>query len=480
MGFDLRLEQKLSQSLVMTPRLQQAIKLLQYNAVELVNHVQEAMLENPTLEAVPETAGDANAEEMRELRDRATKEKAELTEQRNGDESSIDWEKFIGQMNDGPRGASMSGGTIHDDLPPIETNLTYGESLADHLVFQLKMLRLGEDEGRVADLIVHNLDARGYLEASLQDLADETQVDLETAEEALELVQGLDPLGVGARDLAECLVLQAAHHFPEDDILPRILQDHLHDLERRNYQSIGRALGLELEDVVEYHKMIQEQLEPRPGRGFTVDEPRYITPDIYVAHRNGEWSVELNEDGLPDLRVSRYYQKILREASKQDQEYLLDKLRGAEFLIKSINKRRKTIRKVMESILKFQRDFFDKGASGLRPLVLQDVADDVGVHMSTVSRVTTNKYVHTPHGTYELKYFFSAAVRQTSGLDMAAEAIRDRIKQLVAAEDPRKPMSDSAIAKSLKGEGVSVARRTVAKYREQLGILPSSKRKRLF
>ena len=479
MGFDLRLEQKLSQSLVMTPRLQQAIKLLQYNTVELASHVQEAMLENPTLEAVPDSAGDANAESIRELRDKASKEQAELKEQRNGDESSIDWEKFLAQMNDGPRGPSMRGGTIHDDLPPIETNLTYGESLSDHLMFQLKMLRCGEDEERAADIIIHNLDGRGYLTVPIADIAAEAEVDEEVALEGLEIVQGLDPLGVGARSLSECLILQARQQFPEDEMFPRILEDHLHDLERRNYQAIARALELELEDVVEYHKMIQH-LEPRPGRGFAGDEPRYITPDIYVEKHNGEWHIVLNEDGLPDLRVSRYYQKVLREASKADQEYLLDKLRGAEFLIKSINKRRKTIRKVMESILKFQRDFFDKGAAGLRPLVLQDVADDVGVHMSTVSRVTTNKYVHTPHGTYELKYFFSAAVRQTSGADMAAEAIRTRIKQLVAAENPKKPLSDSALAKSLKGEGISVARRTVAKYREQLGILPSSKRKCLF
>ena len=225
--------------------------------------------------------------------------------------------------------------------------------------------------------------------------------------------------------------------------------------------------------------MIQE-LEPLPGRGFTGDDARYITPDIYVVNRQGEWYVTLNEDGMPDLRISKYYQKILKNASKSDKDYLLDKLRGAEFLIKSINKRRKTIRKVMESILKFQRDFFEHGVEHLRPLVLQDVADDVNVHMSTVSRVTTNKYVHTPHGTYELKFFFSAAVKQQSGGDMAAEAIKSRIRSLVSDEDPKRPLSDQAIANTLKKEGISVARRTVAKYREAMGILSSSKRKQLF
>jgi RNA polymerase sigma-54 factor len=475
----IRLEAKMTQSLVMTPRLQQAIKLLQYNHLEMVQHVQEQMLENPTLEAVPDSAGSDVADGERELRERASEQKDDLVEQRNGDEGSIDWEKLIDQLAQNGRPTPSLGGTIHDDLPPIETNLTYGESLADHLVFQLHMLKCGEDELRMAEAICHNLDDRGYLAAPLDELAADHEIDPEVAEEALELVQSLDPIGCGARDLSECLIIQARQHFSEDDNFPKILADHLHNLERRNYQAIARDLNLEVEDVIEYHKMIQE-LEPLPGRGFTGDDARYITPDIYVVKRNGEWVVSLNEDGMPDLRISRYYQKVLKKASKQDKEYLLDKLRGAEFLIKSINKRRKTIRRVMESILKFQHDFFDHGVEHLRPLVLQDVADDIDVHMSTVSRVTTNKYVHTPNGTYELKFFFSAAVKQQSGGDMAAAAIKSKIKALVGDENPKKPLSDQAIANVLKQEGISVARRTVAKYREAMGILPSSKRKQLF
>ncbi len=476
----IRLEAKMTQSLVMTPRLQQAIKLLQYNHLEMVQHVNEQMLENPTLEAVPDSAGDDVADGERELRDKVNKETDDLVEQRNGDEGSIDWEKLIDQLAQNGRTSPSLGGTIHDDLPPIETNLTYGVSLAEHLVFQLHMIRCGEDEGAIAERICHNLDHRGYLRVPLEELAEAVGVDdLEVAEEALEIVQALDPVGCGARDLSECLIIQAKIHFSEDDNFPVILRDHLHNLERRNYQAIARDLSLDLEDVIEYHKMIQE-LEPLPGRGFTGDDARYITPDIYVVNRHGEWYVTLNEDGMPDLRISNYYQKILKNASKSDKDYLLDKLRGAEFLIKSINKRRKTIRRVMESILKFQRAFFEHGVEHLRPLVLQDVADDVNVHMSTVSRVTTNKYVHTPNGTYELKFFFSAAVKQQSGGDMAAEAIRSRIRGLVGEENPKKPLSDQAIANELKSSGISVARRTVAKYREAMGILPSSQRKQLF
>ncbi len=479
MGLDLRLEAKMTQSLVMTPRLQQAIKLLQYNHLEMVAHVQEAILENPTLEEVPDTAA-SGADGEQALREQASESEQDLVEQRNGDEGNIDWEKFLANMEAAPRVPSTGGGTIHDDLPPIETNMTYGESLADHLLFQRRMLRTGVDEGRAAAHICENLDAHGYLRISLEEVAEAAEVELEVARDALEIVQQLDPVGCGARDLSECLVVQARLAYPEDPYFEPILTRHLGNLERRNYQAIARDLDLDVEDVIEYHRMIQD-FEPRPGRAFASEEPRYITPDIYVYQRGGAWHIELNEDGMPDLRISRYYQKIMRSASKADKEYLLDKLRGAEFLIKSINKRRKTIRRVMESILKYQRDFFERGAAHLRPLVLQDVADDVGVHMSTVSRVTTNKYVHTPHGTFELKYFFSAAVRQDSGSDMAAEAIKSHIRQLVAAEDPKKPLSDQKIANLLKErEGIKVARRTVAKYREAMGILPSSRRKQMF
>ncbi|MBT3222283.1 MAG: RNA polymerase factor sigma-54 [Proteobacteria bacterium] len=471
----------MSQTLVMTPRLQQAIKLLQYNHLEMVDHIQEQILENPTLEVVPDTDTGNVSDRERELLGNAQKSEQDVVDQRNGDEGNIDWEKLLNQMSlERGRGQTTTGGTIFDDLPPIETNLTYGESLADHLIWQLTMLRCSETEERVARAIAHNLDYRGYLEATEAEIIKAEKVTEEDFADALEIIHSLDPFGCGARDLSECLILQSKLHFPEDDMFPLILSPkHLRNLERRNYQAIARDLGLDVEDVIEYHRMVQD-FEPHPGRAFSDDDARYITPDLYVDMRSGEWVILLNEDGMPDLRISRYYQKVLTEASKTDKEYLLDKLRGAEFLIKSINKRRKTIRRVMDSILKFQREFFDGGVQHLRPLVLQDVADDIGVHMSTVSRVTTNKYVHTPHGIFELKYFFSAGVKQQSGGDMASEAIKSRIKALVQNENQKKPLSDQAIANKLKEVGIRVARRTVAKYREAMGILPSSKRKQMF
>jgi RNA polymerase sigma-54 factor len=304
-------------------------------------------------------------------------------------------------------------------------------------------------------------------------------VDLEVVAEALEVVQSFDPIGCGSRDLAECLLLQARFHFPEDETFVPILSRHLQNLERRNYPAIARDLGIDVEDVQEYHRMIRE-LEPTPGRGYSTDTPRYISPDVTVERRNGEWHVDVNDDGVPELRVNRTYERLLRNASKQDREYLLDKLRGAEFLIKSVHKRRRTIRRVMEAILRAQRDFFEVGSEALRPLVLQEIADEVGVHMSTVSRVTTNKYVHTPHGIFELKYFFSGGVRQVAGEDLASEAIKVRIRALIQAEPGDAPLSDQDITDLLRREGIRLARRTVAKYRESLHILPSSQRRTAF
>lgn len=479
MSLDLRLDARLSQNLVMTPRMQQAIELLQFNHQELVSKIQDALLENPTLETVPDSEGSSSSSEDRRSieQDNAKIEKNEA-EQSNGSEEGVDWEKFIEQMGNhkSPRTQGSAG---MDDLPPIETNLTYVQSLNEHLQFQMQMVRCNDEEAEAALAIIQNLDHRGYLVGSVEELAVSLEQSVEDVEFCRQMVMQLEPRGCGALGLSECLVVQARALFPEDDNFASILTDHLHNLERRNYQAIAKDLALHHEDVIEYHRMIQD-LEPHPGRGFSTEKPHYITPDLYVIRRTDGWHVVLNEEGIPDLKISSYYKKVLQEASKTDKEYLIDKLKGAEFLIKSINKRRKTIRRVMTSILKFQEAFFDHGVENLRPLVLQDVADDVGVHMSTVSRVTTNKYVHTPHGTFELKYFFNAGVRQNSGGDMASEAIKNKVRTLVAGEDARKPLSDQAIANRLKEDGVRVARRTVAKYREALGILPSSKRKQMF
>jgi RNA polymerase sigma-54 factor len=269
--------------------------------------------------------------------------------------------------------------------------------------------------------------------------------------------------------------------WPEDLNVARIVSDHLRDLERRNYASIARALEQTVEDVIEYHRMIRK-LDPRPGLPFAGDDDHYITPDVVVEKIGDRWQILQNEDGLPRLRVSRFYREVLRDKTsrREDRRYIKEKLDAADFLIKSIYKRQRTIHKVMNAILERQQSFFEHGAEHLRPMILRDVADQIGVHESTVSRVTSNKYVQTKHGIFELKYFFNAAITGDSGEDLAGAAVKQKIKKLLADENPKKPLSDSAIAKLLKANGVSIARRTVAKYREALGILSSSKRKRMF
>lgn len=484
MSLSQNLQLKLQQKLVMTQALQQAIRLLQLNHMELVAEVQKELVENPTLEEIPGTSGGELSDAENRLMEKSRDQQKDILDQNNGAEASggdVDWEKYLERFQASPGDRmSAAGPSSLDDLPPIETNLTRAESLVDHLIDQLGTLACNEEEDQFARVIIHNLDYRGYLDADLAALAVEADVSMELAEDALEIVQSLEPIGCGARDLIECLVVQARARWPEDPAVVTILQDHIKDLESRNYQGIARALGQQFDDVLEYHRMIRE-LDPRPGLQYSDGPDQYITPDIDVEKVGGRWQIRQNDDGLPRLRVSPYYRKVLlgSTSSADERKYIKERLESADFLIRSIYKRQRTIDKVMKAILSRQQDFFDKGPEHLRPMILRDIADEVEVHESTVSRVTTNKYVSTPHGIFELKYFFNAGIQTRSGDDLAGEAVKQKIQKLVAAEDPRKPLSDAALVKALKGQGITIARRTVAKYREQLGILSSRARKRL-
>lgn len=483
MALEIRQTQKLSQKLVLTQQLQQAIELLVLNSHELLEAVNKELLENPALEEVPGSRNEEFSEAENAIHQEARRTDAEANEQNNGqqEEQGLDWNKILeeNRKSDGSRQASS--GSRLDEMPPIEATLASSHDLSDHLMWQLNLQSCTDQEFLAAEAIVHNLDHRGYLDCSLDEIKDETGVHSDAIEGALMIIRGFDPIGVASADLVECLVVQAKHHWPEDEYFVELISNHLSDLERRDYPAIARALGVHEEDVVEYHRMIKT-LEPWPGRPYNDAPDRYIIPDITVEKSGDEWRIAQNDDGMPRLRVSAYYQKVLSDltSSKNDKAYIKERLESADFLIKSIYKRQRTIHKVMECILDRQRGFFEGGAECLKPLVLREIADEIGVHESTVSRVTTNKYVQCSHGIFELKYFFNAGIARLHGEDVAAEAVRQKIRKLISDEDARKPLSDQKIVQLLVTDNIKIARRTVAKYREGMGILPSSRRKRVF
>ena len=495
MALEIKQSLRLSQSLVMTPQLQQAIKLLQLNRMELQEVVNQEMMENPVLEELTDTpdgenqnSPEMNAEnpadpeaDQRRDEDSFTKE-APKEEQLVAGKDDFNWESYVEEFNSNSSSAP-SMREINEELPSFENILTKTTSLEDHLSWQLSMAALQDDERKLGELIVGNLSDDGYLNASLEDLAKETGMQLEDAEEILKIVQNFDPVGVGSRNLQECLSIQARFMTPRQPLVEKIISNHLSDLERKNYGAVAKALGVSLEKVIEATKLILE-FEPKPGRSFHTSDTQYITPDIYVYKVADEFVIVLNEDGMPKLRISPYYKNILASAQKDQnkvtKEYVQEKLRSAVWLIRSIHNRQKTIYKVTDAIVKRQRDFFEKGVQQLKPMILKDVANDIGMHESTISRVTTNKFVHTPVGIFELKYFFNSSINAADGSDsLASEAVKEKIRQMVQKEDAKNPLSDQKIVELLRGDNIEIARRTVAKYRDMLGILSSGKRKKI-
>jgi len=482
MALEIRQTQKLTQKLVLTQQLQQAIELLVMNSQELVDAVNKELLENPALEEVPGSRHEQFSEAESKLQEKAAETTKEASELTSGAKESdgVDWNKVLDEhrKSDGSRG--VVDRSRSEEMPPIEATLAQSHDLADHLMWQLKLQSCTDMEFAAAESIIHNLDHRGYLDIEIEEIRADSGAHDDAVEGALMIVRGFDPIGVAARDLAECLIFQARFHWPEDPYFEPLLRDHLGNLEKRDYAVIARALGVHEEDVVEYHRMIKT-LEPWPGRPYNDAPDRYIIPDIVVENIGGEWCIQQNDDGMPRLRVSGYYQKVLTDlsSSKEDRAYIKERLESADFLIKSIFKRQRTINKVMECILDRQRGFFEYGVEKLKPMVLREIADEIGVHESTVSRVTTNKYVQCAHGIFELKYFFNAGISRVSGEDVASEAVRQKIRKLISDEDARKPLSDQKIVQLLVNDNIKIARRTVAKYREGMGILPSSRRKRV-
>ena len=476
MALELRQQLKLTQQLIMTPQLQMAIKLLQLTRLELLNTINQELEENPTLEEeILEVAIEEKRDKHAESDVAEEPDAKEVTiEEKIRDD--MDWSNYIDEYN--------SSGRTHSEIekkesPNFESFVARKESLRDHLLWQLLMTSPTEDEEKVGSIITGNLDKDGYLDASIEDIVRMSGVDAEKVEEVLGLLQTFDPIGVCARDLGECLLIQVKHFDLDDTILTPIIKEHLNHLENKNYKAISKSLKISIEDVITAINIIKN-LEPRPGRQFTDEEPQYINPDVFVYKVEDEFIIWVNDDGMPRLHVNNFYKNAIRDGknfSSEAKEYIQEKIRSATWLIRSIHQRQKTIYRVMESILKFQRDFFEKGISYLKPLVLKDVAEDIGMHESTISRVTTNKYAHTPRGIFELKYFFNSSIQRFHGEAIASASVQDKIKQIIESENPKRPYSDDKISQLLKEENISIARRTVAKYREIMRVLPSNKRK---
>ncbi|MCD6319916.1 MAG: RNA polymerase factor sigma-54 [Candidatus Desulfofervidaceae bacterium] len=465
---ELKQHLRLTQQLVMTPQLQQAIKLLQLSRFELLNTIKQEMETNPILE-------DENEIELTEISIIQSGEEKEET--RKLEELVEIWEQYTQDVY-------LKEGGVYEreekEEATWENLVTKGPSLTEHLLWQLRLSDMTEKEKYIARFIIGNLNEDGYLRSSLEELALQTETTAQEVEKVLKKVQEFDPIGVAARDLKECLLLQVKYFKIDNPLVETIINDYLPFLEKRDLKGIARSLKLPIEEIKKAVELILH-LEPKPGRQYSSENPIYIIPDVYVYKVENDFVIVLNEESLPKLRINKYYQKLMSEDNLPDKVrvFLHNKFKSATWLLKSIHQRQRTLYRVAYSIFKFQRDFLEKGIEHLRPLILKDVADDLGIHESTVSRVTTNKYVQTPHGLFELKFFFNAGINDVSGSFLAVESIKAKIKEIIASENPKKPYSDEKIAAILKEKGINIARRTVAKYRETMGILSSNQRKKL-
>ncbi len=495
MALTLQQNLKLSQNLVITPQLQQAIKLLQLSHVELLDVVQKEMMENPVLEEGAEIEdlpkGDPeiiNEQQEVEGSDLPTltghQEVSELSTDLGKEPKDFDWENYINTYSNSYSHPEQNQRESDENNTNYESYTSSSTTLFDHLIWQLHLSNLTSLEMEIGAEIIGNIDDDGYLNASLDEISNQLNcgADMDEIEYVLNRIQHFDPIGVGARSLQECLLAQIDHLEDDQALLKEIVSLYMHELERKDYQRISRGLKISPNKVKNLIKIIHT-LDPKPGSIYNSAQTEYIVPDVYVKKIGNEWTVLLNEDGMPRLQVSNFYKNMVagKEPKSDAKEYVQTKLKSAVWLIRSIQQRQKTLYKTTKSILKLQKDFFEKGGvAHLKPMTIKDIANEIEMHESTVSRVTTNKYVHTPHGILELKYFFNNGIATTDGNQVASESIKNKIKSIVAAEDHKSPLSDQDIVEILKKSSVIIARRTVAKYREMLGILPSSQRKHLF
>lgn len=465
------LQLKLGQQLAITPQLQQAIRLLQLSQLELRQDIQQVLEANPLLEFQEES--DDEAEEADELSDENNDDYAELNLDEDRFDDSFDSEpEYSGTQ---ASAESFEGG---DDQ-------SASESLIDHLMWQLNLTRLSEKDRAIAGYLIESVDNDGFLQTPFAELCTALASDLDAEEDevraVLKLVQRFDPVGVGASCLAECLHVQLSLLDPTEPAVAlaiAVVSEHLEELARGDLERLTRKLKVTVDLLDEAVRLIRS-LNPRPGERFSEGDSDYIIPDVYVSKRQGKWHVSLNAHALPKIKINTHYQGLIGTASKPDASYMRGQLQEARWFLRSLEARHDTLKRVASAIVEMQQKFFESGATAMQPMVLRDIAERVELHESTVSRVTSRKYMHTPRGVFEFKYFFSSHVGTSDGGECSAVAIQSMLKALMGAESPRKPLSDAQLAKILNDKGIDIARRTVAKYREGMGIQTSSERRRL-
>lgn len=482
MALELRQQLKLAQKLVMTPQLRQAIKLLQLNRLELTGALQAELEQNPALEEdlSPGDALELPPELQASVEITGPGKEVDVTEHISVGETlgEVNWEDY---SNNFDSNFSFSHETPAADAPSQFDFISEKPGLLAYLQWQLAHSELDEREMEVALYIAGNLNRYGFLEVTEEEIIAATGSDPDEVEYVLELIQDLDPPGIAARNVSESLFLQLDRLGMGKSLAAIIVRDHLSLLEVRNYKELMKVTGRKRSDVIKAIDFITSELTPYPGLPFANETTNYVVPDVYIVKIDDEYEIRLNDDDLPHLKLSSHYLELLKSTTsdlqKDSRSYIADKVKSAEWFIKSLYQRQRTIYKVMESILKFQRDFFERGPRYLKPLILRDVAEDIDMHESTISRVTSNKYAHTPQGIYELKYFFSTAIPREGEDALAAESIKTRIRKMIQDEDRAKPLSDSAISEILAEQNIQLARRTVAKYREQMKIPPVKHRR---
>lgn len=474
-----QLNMRLSQNLVMTQSLQQAIKLLQLSKLELESLIRQELEENPILEEVTLETRLSEKERKSQAKDDTT---SEVETEGTSALDEIDIKYFYDDYADYVEYQHRRSEREVVELPSFESTLAQPSSLADHLTWQLNLSINDDKQREIGQIIIGNLNKDGYLKAEIKEIAHMAGATLEEVELVRGEIQAFDPIGVASLTLQECLSVQLKQIHKDVELPLKIVENYLGYLERRAYEELAKLLSISLAQLQPVLEIIRS-LDPKPGSKYNSSDTIYVEPDVFILKEGDDYIILLNEDNLPQLRINSKYKQLLSKNTETKEEtkvYIRERMNNAKWLLKSFVQRQRTIYKVVESIVKRQREFLDRGVEFLKPMILSDVAFDISMHESTVSRVVTNKYVHTPRGVYELKYFFSTGIRSTTGDEVSSLAVKRRIKQIIETENSRKPLSDSKIMAMLNREGLRIARRTVAKYREELRIPPSKLRKSVF